>query len=63
MKKYEYKIAQGSVDFDRKADEYMLTEIGKEGWELVSWIEGKARGEGIGAKRIYYFMKREIHKD
>lgn len=60
MKKYEYKIAWGSVDFDADADEYMLTEKGKEGWELVSWIEGKAKGEGIGAKRIYYYMKREI---
>ncbi len=60
MKKFEYKIAWGSVDFTPGDDEAILQELGNEGWELVSWIEGRARKQGIGAKRLYYFLKREI---
>ncbi len=62
MKRFEYKILYGSVDFNPSEDERMLQELGNEGWELVSWIEGKARKQGIGAKRLYYFLKREIGK-
>lgn len=62
MKKFEYQIIDGSVDFTSSEDELILNEAGKKGWELVSWIEGRARGQGLGAKRIYYFMKREVHQ-
>ncbi len=63
MKNYAYKIVEGSVDFTPSEDERILTDAGNDGWELISWIEGKAKGDGFGAKRIYYLMKREIVKD
>ena len=59
MKQYEHKIVYGSVDIIFEQDEQKLNEYGEKGWELVSFFEGKAKGEGLGAKRLYYFMKRE----
>ena len=60
MKKFEYKIVLGSVDVVPERDEEILNSEGKEGWELVFYVEAKARDYGLGAKRFYYFMKREI---
>lgn len=62
MKKFEYKILEGSVDFIPEKDEEWLNSCGEEGWDLVFWIEGKAKNQGLGAKRIYYYLKREISK-
>ena len=60
MKKFEYKIQGGSVDTVIERDEALLQQLGEEGWELLFMLEGKARGEGFGAKRMYYYFKKEV---
>jgi len=62
MKKFEYKIIDGSINTVKKDDEFVLNELGKEGWELISFIEGKAKNSGLGAKRLYYYFKREKNR-
>lgn len=67
MRKYEYKIVIGKnvfmlqVDDNVLNDESMLSNLGKEGWELVSVIYPvKAGGIGSSVKIALYYLKREI---
>ena len=56
---FEYLLEFGSVDLDKDEDHALLQRLGRDGWELVGWIEGKARGKGLGAKRLLYYFKRQ----
>lgn len=69
-KYFEYRFVRGSINFNyggvgktplRAEDEVKLNELGRQGWEVVSFFQGTGRPEGgIGSKRMVYLLKKEF---